>query len=71
MRHAVCLTGLERSFAEIGGNIREGLYSALAHSTSVLFGVRPPHDAWASVRALLPLADANVETQKRCWSAAA
>ena len=47
---AVCLTGMERSFAEIGGNIREGLFTALGSRRAVFFGVRPPKDEWPSVR---------------------
>ena len=67
---AVCLTGMERSFAEIGGNIREGLLSLLDASTSVtIFGVRPRHDPWSSLNVLLPMH--QVETQSRCWSGVA
>ena len=73
MRTAVCLTGMERSFAEIGANIREGLARLLGAATlrdeAVFFGVRPAHDPWTEVRALLPFADARLETQRRCWSA--
>ena len=39
-RAAVCLTGLERSFREIGGNVKEGLYHLLPADTEI-FGVRP------------------------------
>ena len=69
-RHAVCLTGLERSFAEIGGNIREGFLGALGDDALAIFGVRPPHDSWASIRALLPLSDddGHLVVQQPCWS---
>jgi hypothetical protein len=77
-RHAVCLTGLQRSLPEIGGNVRRGLLSLLAdgprrlgdggqaHGDSQfgVFGVRPVNDTWATVRSLLPLA--MEETQQLC-----
>ena len=67
---AVCLTGMERSFAEVGANIREGLYHLLGAANAphaVFVGVRPPHDTWPSVRALLPLDEAHIDVQRRCW----
>ena len=66
--HAVCLTGLERSFAEIGGNVREGVYRLLGPRVT-WFGVKPPHDAWSMIHTLLP-PFAAVERQATCWSAA-
>ena len=71
-RHtAVVLTGMERSFAEIGANVREGLFGALASASGVegssatFFGVRPPNDTWDAIRLLLPIAAENVEVQQR------
>ena len=37
-KHAVCLTGLERSFEEIGANVREGVFSMLGGSAARLGG---------------------------------
>lgn len=72
---AVCLTGMERSFAEVGANVREGLLHLLGdvHTVqhTVFFGVRPPSDSWSSVRKLLPLSDERLEVQTKCWSGAA
>jgi hypothetical protein len=66
MQHAVCLTGLERSFAEIGANVREGVFGMLGKEVT-FFGVRPANSTWASVHELLPMA--VVEPQRgRCWS---
>ena len=62
--HAVCLTGLERSFAEIGGNVREGVYRLLGPRVT-WFGVKPPHDAWSTIHTLLP-PFAAVERQTTC-----
>ena len=39
-KHAVCLTGLERSFEEIGANVREGVFSMFGGSVE-FFGVHP------------------------------
>ena len=64
--HAVCLTGLERSFGEIGANVREGVYRLLGPSLD-FFGVRPPSDSWSSIFSLLPPFVA-VRTQAPCWS---
>ena len=67
---AVCLTGLERSFAEIGLNVREGLFTLLNSSRTVsFFGVRPINDEWKEIPALLPLH--GIAVQQPCWSAAA
>ena len=57
--HAVCVTGLQRSFPEISGNIRrslEELYDARAQlaTTVAFFGVRPANDSWHEVREALP-----------------
>ena len=72
MHAAICLTGMERSFAEIGANVREGVISLLGDSHTVrhavYFGVRPPFDECTSVRQLLPFAEAHLETQRRCWT---
>ena len=65
MQHAVCLTGLERSFEEIGGNVREGVYAMLGPNVT-FFGVRPANSTWASVHELLHMHSAP--TRGRCWS---
>lgn len=69
LEHAVCVTGQERSFLEIGANIREGVLTMLAGSVT-FFGVRPRNETWAQINRLLPMA--RVETQRGpCWSARA
>ena len=35
---AVCLTGLERSFVEVGLNVREGLFTMLRGAVVSVFG---------------------------------
>lgn len=66
MQHAVCLTGLERSFEEIGANVREGVFRMLGRDVT-FFGVRPTNSSWRSVQQLLPMS--AVESQRgRCWS---
>ena len=58
--HAVCVTGLQRSYPEISGNIvsaLESLYAAAAGQLSshvAIFGVRPANDSWKEVRETLP-----------------
>ena len=50
MQHAACLTGLERSYPEIAGNLRVSLSSLFGGLHHVgLFGVRPPQDPWYAV----------------------
>ena len=63
---AVCVTGLERSFGEIGANIREGVYTMLGPNVSV-FGVTPPQANWSVVASLLPLR-AVEPSRGPCWS---
>lgn len=70
--HAVCLTGLERSFAEIGANIREGLFGLFdedpSGSSVVIFGIKPQNATWTSIHWLLPIH--SLAEQLPCWSAA-
>ena len=66
-KHAVCLTGLSRSFDEIGANVREGVLTLLGTPAVAFFGVRPPQDPWYQIQRLLPMH--AIETQKRCWTA--
>merc|ERR1719183_1238027 len=54
-RAAICLTGLQRSFPEVGGNIKEALGSLLTLDATEIFGVRPATDPWDAIRRLLPL----------------
>ena len=65
-KHAVCITGLSRSFDEIGANVREGVMTLLWTPAVAFFGVRPPQDAWYQIQRLLPMH--AIETQKRCWT---
>ena len=68
---AVVLTGMERSFNEIGQNIREALLHLLDSQSAVFFGVRPPHDTWPSIRTLLPFAPSHIDMQRKCWTSGA
>lgn len=63
--HAVCITGLQRSFPWISGNVRKSLDTLYLEdeksrrseglgSAAALFGVRPEHDPWDAVRTALP-----------------
>ena len=67
--HAVCITGLQRSFHEISGNIQAAVASLHGGSDSnvVWFGVRPPQDPWTEVHARLPPLRTEVE-QQQCMS---
>ena len=69
-RHAICLTGGERSFGEIGHNVREGMLHSLGTAAVTLFGVRPSYDSWTTVRRLLPLHDSThtLQVQERCFT---
>ena len=71
-RHAICLTGGERSFGEIGQNVREGMLHSLGTAAVTLFGVRPSYDPWTTVRRLLPLHDSahTLQVQERCFTGA-
>ena len=59
--HAVCLTGLQRAFPEIGSNIREATTHLLgagptsSTATFEVFGVKPQNESWAAIETLLPL----------------
>lgn len=63
-RAAVCLTGLQRSFPEIGGNIKEAVDYLLPPNATEIFGVRPVDDPWDAVQRLLPMQ--RVVTQAPC-----
>ena len=65
--HAVCITGEERSFGEIGANVREGVLRMLGTARVAFFGVKPVCDSWAALQRLLPLT--SVVPQHKCWDA--
>ena len=65
---AVCVTGESRSFSEIGHNVREGVLLLLGSPAIRFFGVRPEHDRWELLQAMLPFA--KIGLQWPCWSAA-
>ena len=65
---AVCVTGESRSFAEIGHNVREGVLLLLGSPAIRFFGVRPEHDRWELLQAILPFEE--VALQQPCWSTA-
>ena len=64
--HAFCITGLERSFRAISGNLRAAL-GGLHHGLDRVswFGVRPPQDPWTIVRERLPPLRAE-RVQRQC-----
>ena len=64
-QHALCITGLQRSYTEFAPNVRASLASLYAggdlqaddaalESSVTFFGVRPASDSWNAVRATLP-----------------
>ena len=57
LRHAVCLTGLERDFPIVGSNVREFLFRLLGtpEATVTFFGVKPQLDPWHNIFKLLPM----------------
>jgi hypothetical protein len=63
-RSAVCLTGLQRSFPEIGGSIKEAVDYLLPPRAREIFGVRPADDPWDAVQRLLPMQ--SLVTQAPC-----
>jgi hypothetical protein len=74
LHHALCVTGLTRSFGEIGPSVRSRvlrfLQSMAAASQIDVFGVQPRNDTWAPVfQHLGPFA--SVEGQEPCRPAGA
>ena len=77
VEQAVCITGLERSFPEFSGNLRVSLETLLGARSAYgklrlpldavadLFGVRPEHDPWGTVRVTLPILRAEA-VQTKC-----
>ena len=66
LRHAVCLTGMERSFSEIGANVREAVHDVLGtpEASITFFGVQPVNDSWVHINSWLRID--HVEAQTRC-----
>ena len=60
--HAVCVTGLERSFGEIGDNIRQGVLRFLGTPSIAFFGIQPHNDSWTHIRRLLPIQEVQIQT---------
>ena len=68
--HAICVTGLQRSYPEISGNVvtsLESLYGGPAAFASnvAIFGVRPENNSWAKVYDTMPPL-ANETLQRPC-----
>jgi hypothetical protein len=68
--HALCVTGLQRSFAEIGASIRSRVFQFLQATASVVeirrFGVQPRNDSWENVkRELGPFDTLDLQTSCR------
>jgi hypothetical protein len=53
--HAVCVTGLERSFTEIGDNVRHAILRFLGTPAITFLGVQPVNDSWSTIHKLLPM----------------
>lgn len=68
--NAICVTGLQRSFPEISGNIVSVMQLLNASAGGVhLFGVRPANDSWTTAKRLLqPM---TIEMQRPCRPASA
>ena len=69
LRHAVCVTGLRRSFSEISANLRSRVYGVLQSTAPKveirIFGVQPHNDSWGEVLEKLGPFEA-VEKQASC-----
>ena len=67
-RHAVCVTGLEREYADIRANVRHAVLGLLRRTAPTVdvrwFGVRPPEDPWA--HAVADLGFEAIERQTPC-----
>lgn len=57
LKHAVCLTGLERDFATIAVNVREFLFRLLGTPDAkvTFFGVQPTNSSWRVISRMLPM----------------
>ena len=71
LRHAVCVTGLEREYSEIRTNVRKAIFGLLnrsaAHTDVRVFGVRPPNDNWTNVLSDLPFQAVGMQNWSFCY----
>ena len=63
-RHAVCISGMERSFAEMGDNVRQAVIHFFGTAQITWFGNQPANDDWLTIRRLLPMH--VIEPQSQC-----
>ena len=70
VRHAVCVTGLERAYSEVRWNIRAAIFGFLASSAPQthirVFGVRPVNDSWPHAMADFATLIDTIELQRSC-----
>ena len=71
LRHAVCVTGLEREYSEISRNLDRAIFGLLnrtAVQTVVrVFGVRPPNDNWTHALNELPFTAVGTQRWSFCY----
>ena len=71
LRHAVCITGLEREYSEIRTNLRRAVFGLLnrsaVHTDVRIFGVRPPNDNWTNVLSDLPFQAVGMQQWSFCY----
>ena len=73
LRHAVCVTGLEREYPEISRNIDRAIFGLLnrtaAQTVTRVFGVRPPNDNWTHAMAALRFEAVGLQSWSYCYPA--
>ena len=73
LRHAVCVTGLEREYPEISRNIDRAIFGLLnrtaAQTVTRVFGVRPPNDNWTHAMGALRFEAVGLQSWSYCYPA--
>jgi hypothetical protein len=73
LRHAVCVTGLEREYPEISRNIERAIFGLLnrtaAQTVTRVFGVRPPNDNWTHAMDALRFEAVGLQSWSYCYPA--
>ena len=65
-RHAICFTGQERGFVEIGRALRDAVANFHGNESATYFGVRPTNDSWSAMKELIPFS--HIWDQEHCYS---
>ena len=71
LRHAVCVTGLEREYSQISQNLNRAIFGLLnrsaVHSDVRIFGVRPHNDNWTNVLRDMPFQTVATQSWNHCY----